>query len=114
MEQSGMDACPEDFDMIECESGHLLCKEHILDEDKYQKYIENEDNEDDEDYEYGILPEEFCPLCQFKEIDINDVYEFLLKENNTTVKEVKENIKSKFSSYKDFQKYLERENYDGN
>ena len=103
-EGSGFDVSLSDFDMCECENGHIICCEHLLNpsreekinmilENKYwnketdKSFIREELEAMDDEYLYDILlsgyyeiPESLCPICQFKQYSTEDMASFLLTE----------------------------------
>jgi len=96
-------------------------KKYIIDRINKSKYIDDKEKEikDIEGMEEGELeeafsdwildcglPEEFCPICSMKEVDNDDVVKYLYKKFNTTKKETIKEIKNKFKSYSEFQKFL--------
>lgn len=119
---SGWDASVEDFDMFECENGHVLCQEHMLNpsrEEQINEILKNdywneetreydlhytreelEAMDDDELFEtllgserYYEVPECLCPICQFEEYSENDMAQYLLKEYKVSRDEVFAEIK---------------------
>ena len=98
---SGWDMGLEDAGMYECENGHTICEDEILEEINYKDYLEsqiengdvelmNRINDEDEDledlaYQYEIryyLPEKYCPICQFISYSESDMYKYLSKLYN--------------------------------
>ena len=51
-------------------------------------------------------PTSYCPICQFTEINTQDVLNFFLRCHNTTLDEINKDIRNRFSSYEDFQKFI--------
>ena len=81
---------------------HLI-KIKELDSDDIEEYIE--DNEIEIDDRYSV-PEMVCPICQMKHTTNNDLISYLLKELNKKRKEVEEDIRVKYSNFKEFKKDL--------
>lgn len=121
-ECSGWDVDLRDYDMCECENGHVLCQEHLLNpprEEKIKIILENrywneetreydiaytreelEGMDDDELYEillgsesYYEIPEYLCPICQFEEYSSNDMVRYLLTRYKVPKDEVFAEIK---------------------
>lgn len=114
-----------------CENGHCICEEDFKEEDvtledliKYyksfddwadwikedtEKYIKNEDRDSllslffYEDCQE--IPKEFCPLCTFKYIAIDDMNRYLrakLKMNNPMIRT---EMRERFKKYGELQKF---------
>jgi len=63
------------------------------------------------EYRFYELPSTCCPICHFEKIAINDRIRFLVKEllgDKGTLEAVDKEIFSRFSSYKEFAKYVEK------
>lgn len=105
--ESGWDAGPSDFDMIECNNRkyeHCLCEKHIVvpdDKDLHEDCID-----DDDDWCGTALRAEFCPLCNFDVIDPKAASKYLLVKQGTTIEELTTEIKSKFSSLTELNEFL--------
>lgn len=58
-EGSGWDASVEDFDMFECENGHVLCQEHMLNpsrEEQINEILKNDYwNEETREYDLHFM-----------------------------------------------------------
>lgn len=100
--EEGMDLCLSDAEMVQCENGHTLCEDEMLDADRLtilKGLLVDEYNEDieydmresipllefmelnDEEARYQI-PECCCPICQFIEYSQMDLSKYLLKKYN--------------------------------
>jgi hypothetical protein len=133
--ESGYDAGLDDFDMIQCINGHefhTACigkdvpdfddfiskctKEELIelfnelsketcDESLTKDELKDEICEIVSDY--GV-PERFCPICSFSNLNDEDVVNYLYKSTNYTKESLTKEIKSKFSNYKEFKKFLDK------
>lgn len=117
-ECSGWDINPYDYEMCECENGHILCQEHLINatrEELIQKIIDIEEIDNYcnlsysreeldcmDDFElfdvlieitHGEIPESMCPLCRFDEYSSNDMARYLLTIYKVPKEEVFEMIK---------------------
>ena len=112
----GFDVSLRECEMVECENGHTICQDEMLDvsREKLLKYFEQEfdyatfeenKNSSDEvliemlldrdtlsDFVYNI-PECFCPICQFIEYSEYDLSAYLLKEYGVSRDEVFAEVK---------------------
>jgi len=121
----GWDATPRDFDHLQCENGHIFCEEHLINKELFEELVEKFEEFDKNDlppkyYEepnylekYGIgeddlyeIPSEFCPICNFGIINHTEAIDYIFKRDNLTMKKLCEEIKSRFSSYDEFRKFL--------
>jgi hypothetical protein len=89
--EAGMDLCLSDCDMSRCENGH------IYHNDCNKTKISSEDDIN-------------CPFCNLDDVTDWDVIAYLLKKFNVTRKGLEEEIKQKFSSFEEFEKYLKEKN----
>jgi hypothetical protein len=48
----------------------------------------------------------FCPLCRFTSVSKDEVIRYLLKLNNTTIKELENKILSTFENYEQFDNFI--------
>ena len=81
----------------------IYIKEHT----KEEMLANFEDGAIDEEISYGYnVPVEMCPLCQFKEVSNRDARSYMLRLLKLSENELKENIKSNFKDFNDFQRYL--------
>lgn len=109
--ESGMDACPEDFDMVECPEEHcfhLSCIPEVQETLSKRENEENHDEDADEDADEddnGCLPSRDCPFCSLKRLTLEDELAYRQKTNpgNTL-----EQIQKQFSTYKKFQEFISR------
>jgi hypothetical protein len=127
--ESGYDIDMSEYDMISCKNGHIVCLEHLknkdfnfedvkealgLDEDIHESLIKEIKNIkdllklvkfliDEEVLENYDIPECLCPICKFDYVSDSDFKSYVTKNHITEESVIKE-IKSKFSSYKDFKK----------
>jgi len=69
------DEIPNTGDLLRCEKGHLLCREHFSFKKSEPDPIR--------------VPSKFCPLCR---ADVNSLKEYLLKKSGETVDEIVEEI----------------------
>ena len=121
-ECSGWDVDIRDYDMCECENGHILCQEHLLNptrEEKINIILKNEYwNEETKEYDitytreyleklnddelfemllsaegYYEIPEYLCPICNFEEYSSNDMARYLLTKYKIPKEEVFAEIK---------------------
>lgn len=69
----------------------------------YADELESLYESSDEGYD---IPSSRCPLCQFKEIQWNDLANYLMTKHNEEYENVLNEIKNKFKTYKDFQEYI--------
>ena len=104
--ESGMDTSASDFGYVECENGHLLCEEELLENAKSLQEVYSETHDEDEDYDekiesfrddscYGgdVYSEEFCPICQFMVSSKPEIQKYLKKKYNISEDEVFAEIK---------------------
>jgi len=122
---SGMDLCLSEAEMFECENGHTVCQSHMkkdiydfdLEEKKnylIKKGYELDDLKTEEDIEkmwgqedlYYELSEGYCPVCTFDEVYDSTLLDYVLNKYNMTRKEILNELKNKFKSYKEFIKSL--------
>ena len=92
--------------------------EYLLDKNKLSKeeleFLKDPSNknrslEEFEDCENDfVYPVSYCPICSMKEFVNNDMLRYLIENHNTTLGKVKQDIKNRFSSYKDFRKFIKR------
>jgi hypothetical protein len=124
-----MDACLADFEMLECEKGHVFCEEHKLgkcDEQKEPSLEEmksfllktedyaKEDLEEMEDYEIEDSFYEYsdddgvsslnCPICQLKNIEKNVLLKFVLSKLGLTQEQAEDEIRKEFKTYEEIEK----------
>jgi hypothetical protein len=88
----GFDVCLSDFEMVECENGHIFCKEHII-------------NKEECNEKYDISAK-FCPLCSMQAVGDDDAIQYLLTINNTTLLKIKDEIKERFNNYTQLKEFL--------
>ena len=123
-EASGWDLGLDDCEMFECENGHILCKEHMLEPSKDviinwiinnpTDYINEETclpfkREELELIDYDelldilfsaddftyVAPEFLCPLCQFEEYSSKDMANYLFTKYKVPTEEVFDEVKKK-------------------
>lgn len=135
-ELSGRDINFQEYEIFGCINDHIICVAHELpvaddmkktmllnfttkwDDDggesvraEAKKLIDGDGYWEDlfdetfEEYEYES-PAERCPICQFTEISKKETVEYLFKKNNTTEKEIMEEIKNTFSNYAELKEHL--------
>jgi len=114
--ESGWDLSLREAGMVECENGHVICQDEMLEVSREQllEYLEKEfdcdvfeeykDSSDDilidmllhedtySDFIYNV-PECFCPICQFIEYSQNDLARYLAKKYKVSRDEVFEKVK---------------------
>ncbi len=82
-DESGWDLCLSDAEMVECENGHVFCRDEIIDSD-------NDFADLDEEYE---ISEKYCPICNFEEPSYKNLRSYFLKTTDITNETVFEEIK---------------------
>ena len=121
-EESGFDLSLSECDMFECENGHVLCLEHMLDptrEEQINEILKNdywnpetreydikytreelEDMDDDKLFDtllgsekFYEVPECLCPICQFEEYSSYDMASYLLAQYKVSKDDVFAEIK---------------------
>lgn len=121
-------ASHRDYGFVICENYHNLCEDHLEEdwEDKMENYYPDEPNpddfENDNEYEeafekweenesdrYYDIPKELCPICQMKLFEKSDIFQYILKLNGNTIKEIEEKIRESFKSYDEFMQFLQKE-----
>ena len=102
---SGWDITVRDVDHYSCKNGHVFCDDKMINEKHFQELVNK--------FEYGIgeddlydIPPEFCPVCQFEVITSDDALSYVYKKYNIKMEDIKKEIKTNFSSYDTFIKYL--------
>lgn len=91
--ESGFDASASDFDMLECENGHIFCVDEVVHSD-----IEIEDDYD--------VPAHFCPICSMQNFRDVDLVMAALIMLNTSRKELEDTLRGQFKTYDDFHKHI--------
>ena len=113
-EVSGYDISLQDYEMCECENGHILCWEHlimptkdemidwIVKEPSHYTTEELKNKSEDELFDLMLevsdcynLPEFVCPICQFEEYSEHDMASYLLTKYGVKKDIVFEEIKKK-------------------
>ena len=122
---NGWDLNVRDVDHMECENGHIFCEEHLINKELFEELVEKFKEFDKNDLppkyykepdyieKYGIgeddlyeIPSQFCPVCSFGVISNREAIDYIFKRDNLTMKKLCEEIKSRFSSYDEFRKFL--------
>ena len=109
----GFDIGLVDVEMCECENGHVMCQGHVRHyfENEISKYLESKDGEehdyiDSEDHIWYSLPEQFCPICQRKEVSVDEIRKYMKCEG--TYERYVDEFKEKFRTNKDFVDYCRK------
>lgn len=99
--ESGMDLSLEDVGMMECVNDHCFNESYVVGE------VKKEDNEDSwyGDWRYE-LPAENCPICTMKYIQTDDVLTYLAKNEKIDIEIIKEQMRGRFSDWKNMQEGL--------
>jgi AraC-like DNA-binding protein len=110
--ESGWDMGLSEAEMVECENGHVICQDEMLEMDKKEivkLILENEYNSCSEEelqdmneeellsvcdgeFRYNV-PECLCPVCNFIEYSENDLSQYLQKKYGTSRDEVFAEVK---------------------
>ena len=127
--EAGRDCGPGDFNMAECENGHIFCFDHIK-EEKVKNYIREKkievllsavekysdidvrrklyekmsDEEVDLAFEDFLDESEFelnCPICLFYAINKEDAFYILAEELGLTKSGLLDKLHRKYTNYKD-------------
>ena len=107
--ESGMDASLRDFEMSQCERGHVFCNCHQEDMFKKDKQLsgEWEEFQESDEYDYYELPSRFCPICTMNSMNDSDVLRYVLKCSGRTFQSFVDEIKEKYKgNYGGFAKDL--------
>ena len=103
--ESGYDMSYYEAGYVQCENGHEFCVDHLINVpdnmDEYEFAYENE-------YDYYEIPKEYCPICQMKMLNDEDLMAYLSITYKTR-KEVLAEIREKFNSYDEFKRFLKGE-----
>lgn len=111
----GTDDAHQDFNFIECENEHLFCVDEVLNDKIKEAFYNRDDNVDIDGEKIFVhkVPEKYCPICSQKEnmkfIPDDDFHLYLkkMKYDNS----IRNEIRKKFNTYKDFLKFIEKEKY---
>jgi hypothetical protein len=95
--ESGMDLSLSECGMCTCKNGHTFDDSFLI-----QPKVAREDN-DGYPYEVDI---QHCPICQFKEIENEDILKFLMKDQGLTKGAILATIQGRFGTYKDFETHI--------
>ena len=114
LEEGGYDITLRDCDMCMCENDHIFHTDEAINVNTPYSY-----EEDNKVYNYSGfkeiyknyssgLPSIYCPICNFNYITNDDAIKYILKlHGQKNIDSVKEEIKQKFSSFTDFEKFLD-------
>lgn len=89
MFQRWIDENKREIEILNC------CDEYTI-QDEYNDVTEGE----------TIISEKFCPICQMIHVDSTDMKKFIYKKFELTEEKMIKEIKEKFSSYEEFQNFL--------
>lgn len=103
-------------DMFCCKNGHTVCNAHKLTPPKNtvptntdltgDEEDPDESDYDEDEYETDIC---FCPICQMKEIDKDDVVIYLLcKSDYESIDDVKSAMKDQFKTFDELNAFLSK------
>ena len=131
---SGWDACPSDFDMDQCEKGHVFCKvcnpngtkeptfeekrefiKHCIEQKRWGFSEEDleEDRVEDAYHEannyYGIMSSS-CPICNLQTVSKELVLDYLFKTTkNLTIESIENEIRGRFSNLQELKAFVKEE-----
>jgi len=86
---TGHDACPADFDCVQCENGHIICEEHL----KFDNSELTEEQLNEIDYCGCSMHVLQCPVCQLDEYCDSEMAMYLEKTCGISRDEVFAKIK---------------------
>ncbi|MFA5406997.1 MAG: hypothetical protein WC307_06595, partial [Candidatus Nanoarchaeia archaeon] len=66
--------------------------------------VNNDTDDDETEEDPRVVDANHCPICQLEEFRIQDLFGYACKRLNMTFDELKEEIKSKYTSYDRFKK----------
>ena len=95
----------DDAQMFQCVNEHTVCESHMVNQERYDQYIDSEDNE-------GLykVPVECCPICQMEKGSKFELDAYLLRISvYSSREEVEKAIKDQFKKYDDFIAYLNQD-----
>jgi len=121
--ESGYDVGISEFEMVECDYGHICCVHHLsveIDDPKvieafleihptYRKYA-NGDMIGEISYHF---PSEFCPMCNLEAIGMDDLVSYYELRFGLNQDEVLDDIKNTFNTYDNFIKAARDANDEG-
>jgi hypothetical protein len=92
--------CLFEAEMVQCENGHTICDEHLIDPP------DNWENEDwGLDWRYEV-PSQHCPLCHLEDITVDDMAHYLLKVAGLTREQLLSDIREKYGDYRKFWEFM--------
>lgn len=92
--ESGWDMELSDAEMLECKNGHTFCEKEAINLIK-----------DDNFEPYAACSSKYCPICMFETFMDEDILKYIAK--TIDIDKIKEEIKSKFKTYKEFISFIE-------
>jgi len=103
--ESGWDASLSDFDMFECQKGHTVCRSHLSEKDR-DKFEELRENDEADYFDLESVDSEMCPVCNLEVLPDYLLLQYVLKDIGMTKETVLSQIRSKFSSYSEFDDFI--------
>jgi hypothetical protein len=103
--QSGWDISLEEAGMFECQKGHVVCQSHLSEKDQ-DKFTEIRENDEEDDFDLESVDPEMCPVCNLEVLPDYLLLQYVLKDIGMTKEVVLSKIRSKFSSYNDFNDFI--------
>jgi hypothetical protein len=108
-EFSGWDAGLDDFDLVECQNGHVFSEEYVIGGFPITPIGEDLEDKDFDPNERYEIPKKYCPICQMQIITEDMVNNYAVKVLGGREKIVKD-IKNIFNTYDEYQKCIDKRN----
>jgi hypothetical protein len=105
---SGYDASLGDFELVECQNGHIFSENYVIGGFPIKPIGEDLENEDFDPNERYEISEKYCPICQMKIVSKDMLYDYSLKILGGKEK-VSEDIKNVFKTYDEYKKFIKEE-----
>jgi hypothetical protein len=111
--EAAMDLSIEDAEMRQCVNGHTTCNKHDTKINSVMKYIEakersESDDDDHEMFDWSEVPSEFCPVCRMDFVIDSDMLEYLIVKAGMTKRQISDEIKNSFRTYKSFRNFIDK------
>ena len=101
---AGMDISLPDFDMGQCEIGHIVCFEHI--NKQKQSQVEIRLGQDNKEIDWWEFPKKMCPMCLLENLSKDDELAYYRYKYNMTPDSTLREIRSEYKDYEIFTKTI--------